>query len=65
MSLLWIFSNLSINYDVINCYKNNQTCLLFTSYVSQSLIKINLNSNFLLKQSESLQTTNGDNRNLF
>jgi hypothetical protein len=52
------FSNSSLNYQALNCYKNNKTCLLFSNYVLKSMIQINLNSTLIFKQVQSLQTTN-------
>jgi hypothetical protein len=51
------FSNISINYQALNCYKNNRTCLLFRNYLSKSLIRIQRNSIFFYQLSET--TTNG------
>ncbi len=45
-------SNISINYEASNYYKDNKTCLLFTN----SLIHIQFTSIFIFKSSESLQT---------
>ena len=52
------FSNNPVNYEVINCYKDNKSCLLFTNYLSQSMIRININSTLVHKQNQSSQTTN-------
>ena len=51
------FSNISINYQALNCYQNNRTCLLFRNYLSKSLIRIQPTSTFLFQLSETLQTT--------
>jgi hypothetical protein len=51
-----LFSNTSSNYSGLNCYKNNQTCLLFTNYLSKSMLRININSTFSFLQN----LTDGD-----
>ena len=51
------FSNSSFNYQALNCYQNNKTCFLFSHYLSKFLVHIDLNSIFLFKLSQSLQTT--------
>jgi len=56
------FSNILFNSEALNCYKNNKTCLLFTNYISKSLIQIDLNSILLFKPLESLETTSESNR---
>jgi hypothetical protein len=55
------FSNSSSNYQALNCYKNNQTCLLFSNFVSYSMVHIDLNSTLMFTQSQSLQSINQNN----
>jgi hypothetical protein len=56
-----LFSNVSPSYVGLNCYKNNKTCALFTTY-SSSMIQINLDSTFIFIQQLSLENTSAGNK---
>ena len=60
-----LFSNVSPSYAGLNCYKNNKTCALFTTYSSlSSMIQINLDSTFIFIQQPLLQNTSVGNKHL-
>ena len=58
-----LFSNVFPQYVGLNCYKNNKTCVLFTTYSSlSSMIQINLDSTFIFIQQPLLQNTSEGNK---
>ncbi len=50
------FSNISSPYQALNFYKDNNTCFLFTSFLSRSYIQINTYSIFTFLQISSTTT---------
>lgn len=55
------FSSMPSQYKGLNCYTNNNTCLLFVNYSSSYAIQRNVNSTFVFLQSPSLQTMTAGN----
>lgn len=48
---------ISLNFQALNCYEDNNTCLLINSYLSRSMMYINIKSTFFYLKEQSTQTS--------